>query len=479
MEYENLTMHTDKYQINMMYAHWKNNSHNRRAVFDAYIRKNPFRNGYTVFAGLERIVHYINNLKFTEEDIAFLKQQEENYEEAFLEELRRFTFTGNIYAMREGEVVFPNEPLIRIDARIFEAQLIETAILNMMNYQSLIATKASRIKQVVNNDTLIEFGTRRAQEADAAVWGARAAYIAGFHGTSNTRAGKLFNIPAKGTHAHSWIQDHDSEEEAFTNFAKALPDQTILLVDTYNTLRSGIPNAIKTGKMLEAQGKKLKGIRLDSGDLARLSIEGRQMLDEAGMEHTEIMASNDLDEEVIMHLKLQGAKIDSWGVGTKLITGGRKPSLGGVYKLVAREDKNELIPVIKLSDDLEKVTTPGLKKVYRIINRKTNKSEGDYIALEHETVDDKPLKMFDPFFPQKFKYVSNYEAIDLLEPIFVNGNQVYDLPELEEIHRYHEKQLSFIWHETLRLLNPQTYYVDLSYDLWKTKQDLIEERRIH
>lgn len=479
MEYENLTMHTDKYQINMMYAHWKNNSHNRRAVFDAYIRKNPFRNGYTVFAGLERIVHYINNLKFTEEDIAFLKQQEENYEEAFLEELRRFTFTGNIYAMREGEVVFPNEPLIRIDARIFEAQLIETAILNMMNYQSLIATKASRIKQVVNNDTLIEFGTRRAQEADAAVWGARAAYIAGFHGTSNTRAGKLFNIPAKGTHAHSWIQDHDSEEEAFTNFAKALPDQTILLVDTYNTLRSGIPNAIKTGKMLEAQGKKLKGIRLDSGDLARLSIEGRQMLDEAGMEHTEIMASNDLDEEVIMHLKLQGAKIDSWGVGTKLITGGRKPSLGGVYKLVAREDKNELIPVIKLSDDLEKVTTPGLKKVYRIINRKTNKSEGDYIALEHETVDDKPLKMFDPFFPQKFKYVSNYEAIDLLEPIFVNGNQVYDLPKLEEIHRYHEKQLSFIWHETLRLLNPQTYYVDLSYDLWKTKQDLIEERRIH
>ncbi|SFD96226.1 nicotinate phosphoribosyltransferase [Lentibacillus persicus] len=475
MEYENLTLHTDKYQINMMYAHWKNNSHNRRAVFDAYIRKNPFRNGYTVFAGLERIVDYINNLKFTEDDIDFLRQQEENYEEAFLEELRQFSFTGNIYAMREGEIVFPNEPIIRVDARIFEAQLIETTILNVLNYQSLIATKASRIKQVVNNDTLLEFGTRRAQEADAAVWGARAAYIAGFHGTSNTRAGKIFNIPARGTHAHAWIQDHDSEEEAFMKFAEALPDQAVLLVDTYDTLRSGIPNAIKTGKMLEAKGKKLKGIRLDSGDLARLSIEGRKMLDEAGMEHVEIMASNDLDEEVIIHLKLQGAKIDSWGVGTKLITGGKKPSLGGVYKLVAREDESGLIPVIKLSDDLEKVTTPGLKKVYRIINRKTNKSEGDYIAFEHETVNDKPLKMFDPFFPQKFKYVNNYEAVELLQPIFVNGSQVYELPELEEIHRYHEQQLSFIWEETLRLLNPQTYYVDLSYDLWKMKQDLIEE----
>src|SRR5699024_4445366 len=325
----------------------------------------------------------------------------------------------------------------------------------------------------------VEFGSRRAQEADAAVWGARAAYIAGFQATSNMRAGKLFNIPAKGTHAHSWIQDHDSEEEAFTNFAKALPDQAVLLVDTYDTLRSGIPNAIKTGKMLEAQGKKLKAIRLDSGDLARLSIEGREMLDEAGMNHVEIMASNDLDEEVIMHLKLQGAKIDAWGVGTKLITGAKKPSLGGVYKLVAREDENKLIPVIKLSDDLAKVTTPGPKKAYRIINRKTNKSEGDYIALAYETVDDKPLKMFDPFFPQKFKYVNDYEAVDLLRPIFVNGKQVYELPTLEEIQKYHEKQLSYIWHETLRLLNPQTYYVDLSYDLWKMKQALIEERSIH
>lgn len=475
MEYENLTLHTDKYEINMMYAHWKHNTHNRRAVFDAYIRENPFHNGYTVFAGLERIVHYINNLHFTDADIQYLREQEEGYEEAFLDELKNFSFTGDIHSMREGEIVFPNEPLILVDARIFEAQLIETFLLNVMNHQSLIATKASRIKQVANNDTLIEFGSRRAQEADAAVWGARAAYIAGFHGTSNMRAGKLFDIPTRGTNAHSWIQDHDTEEEAFKNFVKALPNQSVLLVDTYDTLKSGIPNAIKAGKLLEEQGKKLKAIRLDSGDLARLSIEGRQMLDDAGMDHVEIMASNDLDEEVIMHLKLQGAEITSWGIGTKLITGGKNPSLGGVYKLVARENSEDLVPVIKLSEDLEKVTTPGLKKVYRIINRDTQKSEGDYIALEHEKVDAKPLKMFDPLFPQKMKYVENYEAHELLQPIFIEGKQVYQLPTLKEIQKYHTKQYSHIWRETMRLLNPQTYYVDLSYDLWKLKQDMVEK----
>ncbi|MUV36947.1 Nicotinate phosphoribosyltransferase [Lentibacillus sp. JNUCC-1] len=480
MDYDNLTLHTDKYQINMMYAHWKNNTHNRRAVFDAYIRKNPFHNGYSVFAGLEKIVHYVNNLHFTDKDIAYLKEQEENYEEAFLDVLRAFKFTGNIHAMREGEIVFPNEPLLRIEASIFEAQLLETTILNIMNYQSLIATKASRIKQVAGNDTLVEFGTRRAQEADAAIWGARAAYIAGFHGTSNMRAGKLFGIPTKGTHAHSWIQDHDSEEQAFMHFAKALPDQAILLVDTYDTLRSGIPNAIKVGKWLESQGKRLKGIRLDSGDLARLSIEGRKMLDEAGMEHVQIMASSSLDEEVIMHLKLQGAKITSWGIGTKLITGGDNHSLGGVYKLVAKESKtgdgdNAYDPVIKLSEDQEKVVTPGLKKVYRIINRKTNKTEGDYVALEHETVDDEPLLMFDPLFPHKSKRVENYEAVELLQPIFENGEQVYQLPTLDEIHSFHESRFSFMWQETLRMLNPQKYYVDLSYDLWQMKQQMIEK----
>jgi len=470
-----LALHTDKYQINMMYAYWKNNTHHKKAVFEAYFRRNPFKNGYTVFAGLERIVKYINNLSFTDDDIAYLATQEENYEEEFLTELRNFKFTGDIFSVQEGEIVFPNEPLIRVEARVFEAQLIETAMLNFMNYQTLIATKASRIMQVTKGDTVVEFGSRRAQECDAAVWGARAAYIVGFDGTSNVLAGKLFDIPTKGTNAHSWIQNHDSEEEAFKNFVTALPDQAILLVDTYDTLKSGIPNAIKIGKMLEKQGKTLKAIRLDSGDLARLSIEGRKILDAAGMEHVEIMASSDLDEEVILHLKMQGAKITSWGIGTKLITGGDWPALGGVYKLVAREKNGELASVIKLSEDVAKITTPGPKKTYRIINKETNKSEGDYIAFAYEEVTDKPLKMFDPIFPHKYKYVEDYEALDLMKPIFINGKQVYDLPSVEEIRAYHKQQINYIWDETLRLLNPQTYFVDLSQDVWDMKQKLIKK----
>jgi len=475
MNYRSLALHTDKYQINMMYAHWKNNTHNKKAVFEAYFRQNPFNNGYTVFAGLERIVDYINHLTFTEEDIAYLATQSENYDEAFLDELRHFKFTGNLYAVEEGEIVFPNEPLIRVEARVFEAHLIETALLNFMNYQTLIATKASRIMQVAKGDTVIEFGTRRAQEHDAAVWGARAAYIAGFDGTSNVLAGKRFNIPIYGTHAHSWIQDHDSEEEAFENFVNALPNHSILLVDTYDTLTSGIPNAIKIGKMLKRKNKRLQAIRLDSGDLARLSIEGRRMLDEAGLHDVDIMASSDLDEEVILHLKMQGAKITSWGIGTKLITGGDWPALGGVYKLVAREKDGQLVPVIKLSEDIEKITTPGPKKTYRIINKETNKSEGDYVAFDYETVDDQPLKMFDPIFPHKYKYVYNYEALDLMKPIYINGKQVYDLPSIEDIKAYHEQQINYIWDETLRLLNPQTYFVDLSLDVWQMKQDLIQK----
>lgn len=472
---DQLTLHTDKYQINMMYAYWKNNTHTNRAVFEAYFRKNPFDSGYTVFAGLERIVQYMNQLSFSEEDIAYLATQEENYDEEFLDELRNFSFKGNLYAVQEGEIVFPNEPLIRVEATIFEAQLIETAILNFMNYQTLIATKASRITQVTKGDSVLEFGSRRAQEASAAVWGARAAYIAGFTGTSNVLAGKWFGIPTRGTNAHSWIQNHDSEYEAFEQFVHALPDHAILLVDTYDTLKSGIPNAIKIGQELEKQGKKLKAIRLDSGDLARLSIEGRKMLDEAGMEHVEIMASSDLDEEVILHLKMQNAQIDAWGIGTKLITGSDWPALGGVYKLVAREKNGKFKPVIKLSEDAVKITTPGAKRLYRIMNNETNKSEGDYLAFEDEVVHDKPLKMFDPIFPHKYKYVHNYTAVDLLKPIFKAGKQVYELPTIEGIRAYYEQQIDAIWPETLRLLNPQTYFVDLSQKVWQMKQDLIHE----
>lgn len=472
---DHLTLHTDKYQVNMMYAYWKNNTHTNRVVFEAYFRKNPFKNGYTVFAGLERIVQYMNQLSFLEDDIEYLATQEENYEEAFLEELRRFSFKGNLYAVQEGEIVFPNEPLIRVEATVFEAQLIETAILNFMNYQTLIATKASRITQVTQADHVLEFGSRRAQEASAAVWGARASYISGFTGTSNLLAGKWFDIPTRGTNAHSWIQNHDSEYEAFEQFVHALPDHAVLLVDTYDTLRSGIPNAIKIGRELEKQGKTLQSIRLDSGDLARLSIEGRKMLDEAGMEHVKIMASSDLDEEVILHLKMQNAQIDAWGIGTKLITGSDWPALGGVYKLVAREKEGVFHPVIKLSEDAVKITTPGAKRLYRIINNETNKSEGDYLAFDDEVVNDQPLKMFDPLFPHKYKHVYDYTAVDLMKPIFIDGEQVYDLPTIEEIRTYHQQQIKAIWPETLRLLNPQTYFVDLSEQVWQMKQHLIRE----
>lgn len=313
MQTAGLALHTDKYQINMMYAHWINGSHRTRAVFEAYFRKLPFGNGYAVFAGLERIVNYIESLRFSEEDIAYLAKQEENYKPEFLDELRSFRFRGSIHSMPEGALVFPNEPLIRVEGTIFETQLVETAILNFMNFQTLIATKASRIRQVAGNDILLEFGTRRAQELDAAVWGARAAYLAGFHATSNMLAGEKFGIPTKGTHAHSWVQTFRSEQEAFDIFAQVMPDQVTLLVDTFDTLKSGIPHAIATAKKLEAQGKRMNAIRLDSGDLAYLSIQARKMLDEAGLSYVGIVASNDLDEGTIMDLKAQGAKVDTWG----------------------------------------------------------------------------------------------------------------------------------------------------------------------
>lgn len=475
----NLTLHTDKYQINMMYAHWVHGTLNDRAVFEVYFRKLPFGNGYAVFAGLERLVRYIRELRFGEAEIAYLRTQEEGYREAFYEELRRFRFTGTISAVPEGTVVFPNEPLIRVEARVFEAQLIETAMLNFVNFQTLIATKAARIKQVAGDDVLLEFGTRRAQEADAAVWGARAAYIAGFDATSNMRAGMLFGIPTKGTHAHAWVQGHENEAEAFYRYAEALPDQVTLLVDTYDTLRSGVPNAIRVGHMLERQGKRLNAIRLDSGDLAYLSQQARRLLDEAGLPYVKIVASNDLDENIIFNLKGQGARIDTWGVGTQLITGGDQPALGGVYKLVAREKDGGWEPVIKISGNPEKVSTPGFKDVYRMVSRGTGKAEGDYIALKDEDVPahgDK-LKLFDPVHPYIFKEIEQYDAIPLLRPIFEAGEPVYELPGLDAIRSYHREQLKLFWPQYLRKLNPETYRVNLSAAAWQLKMDLIHKYR--
>lgn len=480
MDYSDLALHTDKYQINMMYAHWIHGTHNRKAVFEAYFRKLPFGNGFGVFAGLERIVAYIRSLRFAEEDLAYLAEQEEGYRPEFLQELRDFRFTGDLDAVPEGTLVFPNEPLLRVEARIFEAQLVETAILNFMNYQTLIATKAARVKRAAEEDGLLEFGTRRAQEGDAAIWGARAAYIAGFDATSNVRAGKLFGIPVKGTHAHAWVQGHETEEEAFRRYAQALPDQVTLLVDTYDTLKSGVPHAIEVGKWLRSQGKKLDGIRLDSGDLAYLSQNARQMLDEAGFSETRIMASNDLDENVIFNLKAQGARIDAWGVGTQLITAADQPSLGGVYKLVAREGEDGgLVPVIKISGNPEKVTTPGKKELYRIINRETGKAEADYITLsgEEDVLQGRRIKLFDPVHPYLHKYVEGYEAAQLLRPVFRNGEQAAALPALPEIRAYHVRQLQLFWPEYLRKLNPAIYPVDLSVAAWEQKMELLRQHR--
>ncbi|WP_054956153.1 nicotinate phosphoribosyltransferase [Paenibacillus dakarensis] len=472
-----LALHTDKYQINMMYAHWINGSHRTRAVFEAYFRKLPFGNGYAVFAGLERIVNYIKDLHFTEENIEYLSKQEENYDEEFLDELRRFRFKGNIYSMREGALVFPNEPLIRVEGTIFETQLVETAILNFMNFQTLIATKASRIRQVAANDILLEFGTRRAQEADAAVWGARAAYLAGFHATSNMLAGEMFGIPTKGTHAHSWVQTFRSEQEAFDIFAKVMPDQVTLLVDTYDTIASGVPHAIITAKKLEAQGKRMNAIRLDSGDLAYLSIQARKMLDEAGLDYVKIVASNDLDENTILDLKAQGARIDTWGVGTQLITASDQPALGGVYKLVEREVDGVMVPTIKISGNPEKVTTPGKKNVYRIVSKGSGKAIADYISFPEEKMppESGKLKLFNPLHPYMRKNVKDFDAIPMLALIYENGELVYELPKLEEIREYHNSQLNQFWPEYLRKLNPEIYRVNLSEEVWDMKQKLIAE----
>ncbi|MCX7570992.1 nicotinate phosphoribosyltransferase [Tumebacillus sp. DT12] len=474
----NLVLHTDKYQINMMYAHWKHNTHNKKAVFEAYFRKLPFGNGYAVSAGLERVVRYINSLRFDEAALDYLREQEENYDPAFLEELKSFRFTGDLYACEEGTLVFPNVPFLRVEGRIFEAQLIETAVLNFFNFQTLIATKAARIKVVAPDDILMEFGTRRAQEADAAIWGARAAYVSGFHATSNMRAGQLFGIPTKGTHAHAWVQDFDSEEEAFTRFADALPGQSTLLVDTYDTLKSGVPNAIKVAKRLAAQGdgKTVQAIRLDSGDLAYLSIEARKMLDAAGLTHVKIVASNDLDEHTILHLKAQGARIDSWGIGTQLITAADHPALGGVYKLVAKETADgTLAPTIKISGNPEKITTPGLKNVYRIISRETGKAVGDYLTLQSETdaAKGEPLTLFDPVHTYLNKTITEYDAVDLLTPIYQKGEQVYELPTLDAIREHHRQQIGLFWPETLRLLNPEPYHVSLSKQTYDMKMQMI------
>ncbi|ARU60754.1 nicotinate phosphoribosyltransferase [Tumebacillus avium] len=473
---ENLTLNTDNYQLAMAYAHFQNGTHNQQTVFEMYFRNLPFGSGYAVFAGLERVAAYLRSLHFSDEMILFLQKQPEGYSAEFLEELRNFRFTGTLRAVREGSVVFPNEPLLQVEARVLEAQIIETALLNAVNFQTLIATKAARIRQEVGPESyLIEMGTRRAHEADAAVWGTRAAYIAGFDSTSNMQAGMQFGIPTKGTHAHSWVQTHETELEAFRRFAEVFPESTTLLVDTYNTLGSGLPNAIQVAKELEQRGKKLFGIRLDSGDIAYQSKVARKMLDEAGLSYVKIAASNDLDEHTILHLKVQGAQVDIWGVGTKLITAYDQPALGGVYKLVERELHGKMEPSIKISGNPEKITTPYRKKVYRILNAR-GKAQGDYLALPEETdvTKGERIKLFDPVHTHVHKFVEGYTAVPLLETIFDEGKLVYALPEIGAVKAYHQTQLEQFDGEYLRNLNPEKYHVNLSERLWTRKRELIE-----
>lgn len=472
---DSLTLHTDLYQINMLESYWADGTHDKKAVFELFFRKNPFGNGYAVFAGVERIIEYISGLRFTETDIDYLREM--GYEEDFLAYLQDFKFEASIESVREGEIVFANETLVRVTGKLGECQLVETMLLNIVNFQTLIATKASRISEAVGStsQTISEFGTRRAQEADAALWGTRAAYIGGFHSTSNVRAGKLFGIPVSGTHAHAMVQTYRDEYKAFKSYAKRHKN-VVFLVDTYDTLKSGVPTAIRVAQEL---GDEINfvGIRLDSGNLSYLSKKAREMLDEAGFTETKIYASNDLDEHTILKLKTEGAKIDAWGIGTKLITAYDQPALGGVYKLVSIEDEDgNMVDTIKLSESAEKITTPGLKNVYRIINKSNGKWEGDYITMKHETPNEEEhLKMFHPVHVFISKFVTNFEAKNIHHTIFDNGELVYDIPSLEENRAYREEALTHLWSDYKS--GESEYPVDLSQACWDNKMRNIEEVR--
>lgn len=474
---QNLTLETDLYELTMMYGYYKSGMAHRRTVFDLFFRQGPFGGHHVIVAGLEQAISYIENLHFSKDDLDYLASLK-LFDQDFLDYLANFRFTGDIMAMPEGTVAFGYEPLVRVSAPISQAQLVETTLLNIINHQSLIATKASRIVLAADGDPVIEFGLRRAQGPDAGLYGARAAVIGGCVGTSNVLAGKRFGVPVMGTHAHSWVMSFPTELDAFRAYAAAYPDNCILLVDTYDTLRSGVPNAIIVGKELEEKGYRLKAIRLDSGDLAYLSKEARRMLDEAGLTYTRITASNDLDEFLIRDLKLQGACIDSWGVGTHLITAKDNPSLGGVYKLAAEERDGKMVPRIKVSENREKTTNPGIKRPVRLYDKQTQKAIADLILLDDEIIDtSKPLTIFDPIETWKRKTIENFEVENLLVPIFVNGERVYQSPSIMDIQKRAKANLNRFWPEHVRLVNPQTYYVDLSQKLWDLRQQLIEQER--
>ncbi|KLU59899.1 nicotinate phosphoribosyltransferase pncB2 [Peptococcaceae bacterium CEB3] len=466
-------MLTDLYQLTMMQGYRANGCWEKEAVFDLFFRTLPPGSGYALAAGLEQVVRYIENLRFEEDDLKYLSSLN-LFQKDFLVELRQFRFSGDLDAVPEGSVVFPYEPLVRVKARIFEAQLLETALLNLINFETLIATKASRVVAAAEGGAVMEFGLRRAQGPDAGTLGARAAFIGGVKSTSNLLAGERYGIPVSGTQAHSWIQCFSSELEAFRAYAKTFPDQCLLLVDTYNVLKSGVPNAIKVGLELEKEGHRFLGIRIDSGDLAYLSREARKMLDEAGLKQAIIVGSNDLDEETIWAIRGQGAAIDSWGVGTHLITSKDAPSLGGVYKLAAEGEKGIFTPRLKVSENTTKITNPGIKKVVRFYNRE-GKALADLIALAEEEFNTPALTIFDPVQTWKRKTLENFWTRELLVPVFREGQRVYSLPGLTEIQKYAARELDTLWGEVKRLANPHRYIVDLSAGLYDLKQRLLRE----
>jgi len=474
---ENYTLLCDFYELTMGNGYFRAGMGDVISYFDVFYRSVPDGGGYAICAGLEQVIDYINNLEFMDEDIDFLRKKN-LFSEEFLEYLRNFKFTGDIYAIPEGTPVFPGEPIMTVRAPAIQAQFIETFVLLSLNHQTMIATKANRIVRAANGRAVSEFGSRRAQGSDGAIFGARAAYIAGCVSTACTISDKKFGVPTSGTMAHSWVQMFDDEYTAFKTYCELYPDNATLLVDTYNVLKSGIPNAIKAFKeILWPKGIKNCAIRIDSGDMSYLTSKARKMLDNEGLTECKIIASNSLDEHTIRDILSQGAKIDLFGVGERLITSKSSPVFGGVYKLSAIEKDGKIIPKIKISENTAKITNPHFKKTYRIYDNATGKAMADVICIYDESIDDsKPLTIFDPDYTWKKKTFSDFTAKELLIPIFINGKCVYDSPTVDQIRTYCQEQVSTLWDEVLRFENPHQYYVDLSPKLWQLKQDMLSSK---
>lgn len=479
MHMENLTLLTDFYELTMANGYLEHGKQDEIAYFDMFFRKVPDNGGFAIMAGLAQVIEYIENLHFTAEDIAYLRSKG-MFSEAFLAYLEHFQFSCDVWSIPEGTPIFPHEPILTVRGPVIQAQLIETMVLLSINHQSLIATKANRIVRAAEGRAVMEFGSRRAQGYDGAVYGARAAYIAGCCGTACTLSERKDGIPALGTMAHSWVQLFDTEYEAFAAYAKTYPDSCTLLVDTYDVLKSGVPNAIRVFReVLLPMGKRPRGIRIDSGDIAYLSKRAREMLDDAGFSDCKITASNSLDEYIIRDTLLQGAKIDSFGVGERLITSKSEPVFGGVYKLVAVEKNGQMVPKIKISENTEKITNPGFKQVYRLFSRESGEAVADVITLHGEEIDDtKPYEIFDPEHTWKRKTVTNFKAEELTTPIYEKGKLVYQSPDVHAIRAHCAKELARLWDEVKRFEFPHKYYVDLSQNLWEMRHQLLEQHSV-